>query len=157
MTASLAEMARDGALGNEGVAMWLGRRHGTEVEITNVVGLRGPGVTKRPDLLMIDAPVMNDVTDLAERVGVRLVAQIHSHGIRYGTWFSRTDHLYGVRAPWFLSLVAPNYAMDPGTPLSACGVYVFETNRGFRRMNADEVDLRIKIVERDVSFHLVGE
>ena len=123
--ASLVEMARDGAHGNEGVAMWLGHYEGDAAIITHVGVLRGRYVRKAPALLFIGSELINDLTDLAIAQGVRLIGQIHSHGPRFGTHLSETDRKFGIAVPGLLSLVAPDYALRPDTPITQCGVHVF--------------------------------
>jgi proteasome lid subunit RPN8/RPN11 len=144
--ASLQEMAHDGVRGDEGVALWLGRRGAGQAEVTHVVALRGPGVVKRPDQLTIGPALVNDVTDLAIDLGLVLVGQIHSHGELYGTDLSYADRTFGVRVPYYLSLVAPDYALRPRTRLEECGVHVFEPGRGFRRLPVAEVGRRLHLV-----------
>jgi hypothetical protein len=141
-TESLAEMGCDGMHGNEGVAMWLGRYDDTAAIVTHVGILRGPHVRKKPALLMIGSELINDLTDLAVASGVRLIGQIHSHGSRYGTHLSKTDRRYGVAVPGMLSLVAPNYAMRPGTRLDECGVHLFRPGQGWIRFTVEEVRMR---------------
>jgi proteasome lid subunit RPN8/RPN11 len=146
MAQSLREMARDGLLGSEGVALWLGRRGNGQAEVTHLVALRGPGVIKRPDQLVIQPQLVNDVTDLAVELGLVLVGQIHSHGDLYGTDLSYADRNFGIKVPYFLSLVAPGFALRPGTRMEDCGVHVFEPGSGFRRFSPSEVARRILVV-----------
>src|SRR3569833_165386 len=47
MTASIRELALVGARRCEGVALWLGHRFAGLVSVTEVVALRGPGISKR--------------------------------------------------------------------------------------------------------------
>ena len=143
---SLQEMALDGIHGNEGVTLWLGRRGDGQAEVTHLVALRGPGVTKRPDQLVIQAALINDVTDLAVELGVVLVGQIHSHGKLYGTDLSYADRTFGIAVPYFLSLVAPDYALRPHTRVEECGVHVFEPGSGFRRLARSEIAERLRLV-----------
>lgn len=91
MQTSISEMAPDGVRGCEGVALWLGRRLAGVVSITHVIGLRGPGVIKRPDHLSISAELLDDVTDVAIERGVYLVGQIHSHPAPGSTCRKRTS------------------------------------------------------------------
>lgn len=144
---SLTEMAHDGRDGNEGVALWLGRRDESAVEVTHVVALRGSDVEKAPDLLRIGSQSMNDVTDLAIAHKAMLVGQIHSHGPRYGVNLSPTDRQYGISVPGYLSLVAPDYALRPGTKIIDCGVHLFEASIGWRWLRRDEVQRRITMTE----------
>lgn len=143
---SFREMARDGIDGNEGVALWLGQRRDGHAEVTHVVALRGPGVIKRPDQLVIEAHLLNDVTDLAIELNAVLVGQIHSHGELFGTDLSYADHTFGIRVPYYLSLVAPDYALRPETRLEDCGIHLFEPGFGFRRFSTTEAGARIRIV-----------
>jgi proteasome lid subunit RPN8/RPN11 len=143
---SLQEMARDGLLGNEGVALWLGHRANGQADVRHLVTLRGSCVLKRPDQLVIRPQIVNEVTDLAIELGLVLIGQIHSHGGRYGTDLSYADRNFGIKVPYYLSLVAPDYALRPQTRLDECGVHVFEPDRGFRRLTPNEVAGRLVIV-----------
>lgn len=156
--ASLQEMATDGRLGREGVALWLGNRNDGAAQVTHVVLLRGPGVAKRHDLLQIGADLMNDVTDLAIELGVMLVGQIHSHGVLYGTDLSLTDRRYGVMVPDYLSVVAPDFALRPRTLIADCGVHIYELGRGYRRFSQREISERLDMTATQaVSVLTVGE
>lgn len=155
MQASLAEMAPDGAHDREGVALWLGRRFAGVVTVTHVIGLRGPGVIKRPDYLSISAELLDDVADVAIERGVYLVGQIHSHP---GSWvdLSEADKRYGIQAPGYLSVVAPYFARDPATPPGRCGFHVFD--RGYwRRLTPWERPWRVAIVGGAAQLILVGK
>jgi hypothetical protein len=151
-------MAQDGLLGNEGVALWLGRRGHGQVEVTRLVALRGSGVIKRPKQLVIQPQLVNEVTDLAIELSLVLVGQIHSHGALYGTDLSYSDRNFGIKVPYFLSLVAPDYALRPQTRLEECGVHLFEPDRGFRRLSRSEVGRRIVVLpDAALAFSKVGE
>jgi hypothetical protein len=148
---SLAEMARDGAQGNEGIALWLGTRESGVARVTHLVALRGPGIIKRPDQIIVHPTLLNEVTDVAITLHVSLIGQIHSHGQGYGTDLSRTDEAYGIATPYFLSLVAPDYALRPHTRLEDCGVHVFEPGQGYRRVLRSEIAERVRLVSHDVA------
>lgn len=156
--ASIAEMARDGAEGNEGVAFWLGTREGDEARVTHAVALRGLGVVRLPDHLSLPAAVLNEIADVTIALEVSLLGQIHSHGPGNGVDLSQVDHAKGIRVPWFLSVVAPDYALRPVTELGDCGVHVFEPDRGFRRLTPRELAARVTIVDDEAAaIILVGE
>jgi hypothetical protein len=142
---SLAELALDGREGNEGVALWLGRRRAGEAEVTHLVALRGAGVVKRPDLLRIEPWLLNEVADAAIELGVNLVGQIHSHG-RGWVDLSRTDRADGITVPHYLSIIAPWFGLRPETRLADCGAHVFEPSQGWRRLTAPEVEARLCVV-----------
>jgi hypothetical protein len=141
---SFAELARDGQQGNEGVALWLGRRQDGDAEVTHLVALRGPGVKKGPGLLRIDPWLLNDVTDLTMTLGVSLLGQIHSHG-RGWVDLSPTDRADGIAVPHYLSVIAPWFALRPGTGLADCGVHVFEPGAGWRRLSVRETRARLRV------------
>jgi hypothetical protein len=158
LEASIDEMAIDGRSGNEGVALWLGTRVGGVSRIQTIVVLRGSDVVKKPDLLVIGADTMNNVTDVAIERGLSLVGQIHSHGKYFGTNLSPTDHRYGVRIPHFMSVVAPEYGLRRFTGIVDCGVHVFVPERGFVRFSAQEVARRVKMTDlEDVAVITVGD
>ena len=153
---SLAEMARDGVMGNEGVAMWLGRYERNVAIISHLGVLRGRFLRKEPDLLMIGSELINDLTDLAIDNDVRLIGQIHSHGPKYGTNLSETDRRYGVAVPGMLSLVAPDYALRKGTTLVDCGVHLFLPGQGWRRFSDQEVTARLSLFDDDAASILTA-
>jgi hypothetical protein len=142
---SFTEMRADGAArGTEGIALWLGERE-DDTLITHVVLLRGPGIIREPDFVQISDALLNDVTDEAIRVGAQLVGQVHSHGPLASTNLSWIDQTGGVRVPFYLSAVAPDYAA--GRPdLARCGAHLFELSGSWRRMTAAEVAHRIVVV-----------
>jgi hypothetical protein len=142
---SLEEMAIDGAVGREGVTMWLGSYERETASITHVAVLRGPGVRKAPKFLQISSDLVNDLTDVAIERGLTLIGQIHSHGAYFGTDLSPTDRLNGISVPGYLSVVAPDYAMRPATTISECGVHIFEQRTGWRRFSPPEITQRIRM------------
>jgi hypothetical protein len=142
---SLMEMASDGTHGNEGIVLWLGRDNGAIAEITHLVKLRGPLITKLPDHIHIESALFNDIADRAIEYGVRIVGQIHSHGPGYSVDLSPTDRVYGLQTPYYLSLVAPDYALSDSTIID-CGVHVFRPGIGYVRLNDAEVLQRVEIV-----------
>jgi len=155
---SMEEMAVDGRAGDEGVALWMGRRRDGEASISHVVGLRGPGVHKGPAFLEIDPWLFNEVADLAIAHEVSLVGQIHSHGVGWSTDLSRIDRTGGLLVPYYLSVVAPDYALRPETRIHDCGVHVFEPGLGYRRLSSEEVARRVKVVPSGAaSFLTVGQ
>jgi hypothetical protein len=129
---SFTEMARDGIHGCEGIAMWLGRHEGDTAIITHVVRLRGPGIQKSPDRLLISADLVNDLTDVAIENKLTLIGQIHSHSA-----FCGTD----------LSAVAPDFALRAGTTIEECGIHVFIPGQRWQRLSPQDVRQRISVVD----------
>lgn len=141
---SVAEMRGDGADGNEGIALWLGRREEVAT-VTQLALLRGPGILRLPFELTISAALIDLVTEYAVDEGLTLVGQIHSHGPLAGVDLSPTDRRHGFVVPDFLSLVAPNFAMDSNLLLQECGIHVYENAQGWRRLPAGEAQARVRV------------
>jgi len=154
---SLAEMARDGAIGVEGVAMWLGHNDGTNAVIDHFAVLRGEGVRKGPALLLISSSLINELTDVAIENDGRLIGQIHAHGPGYGTDLSETDRRYGLAAPGMLSIVAPDYALRTQTGLEDCGVHLFRPGTGWIRLDGGQIARRFQFIEDDFKSPLIVE
>lgn len=154
---SLAEMAIDGGAGNEGIVLWLGRDRGDIAEITHLVRLRGPLIEKCPDFINIHPSLLNDVADLTIAHSVRLVGQVHSHGHGYGIDLSPTDREFGIRAPQYLSLVAPDYA-DTTVQVHSWGVHVYVEGFGYSRMSLEEASRCLEVIAGvAVSWLTVGD
>ena len=150
-------MAQDGRWGNEGISLWLGTKHRGEAHLSHLVFPRGSGVRKSPLNIQIAPELMREVHEQAEAVGRILVGQIHSHGRKYGVDLSPTDHAYGVRVPYFLSVVCPDYAQTDSTTIADCGVHIFLPNVGFTRLTHRQVAKQIVIIfESDVEILMVG-
>jgi len=151
-------MALDGAAGNEGIALWLGKRKDGEADITHVALLRGPEVEKHPAQIRLGADLLNDLTDLTIELGVVLLGQIHSHGPGWSLDLSPTDRTYGPAVPWYLSVVAPDYALNAETRFQDCAVHVFEPGIGYRRLGGQEAGERLQLVPGGaVDLVTVGE
>jgi hypothetical protein len=143
---SIGEMAIDGRRGCEGIAMWLGHFQDDTAIVTHIALLRGPGIQKMPYQIVISADLVNDLTDVAIDLNVVLVGQIHSHGPLHGTHLSETDKRYGICSPGYLSVVAPNYAMDLTTEIDQLGFHIFEDG-GWRRLSSSAARNRVVIPE----------
>lgn len=142
------ELAADGALDREGIALWAGTAQGSDVRVTHVLLLRGPGVVRKEGYIGIAPDLLNQVTDALSEIDgdVYLVGQIHGHPPRVSTDLSDVDIAYGIRAPNYLSVVAPNYGMSPVPRLEECGVHVFTPSVGWRRLLPSEVASRVSVV-----------
>jgi proteasome lid subunit RPN8/RPN11 len=141
-------MRPHGALGNEGLALWLGRAEGTRVDVEHVVEVWGVGFQTSPLFMSLSMRAMASLTDLAEYVGAYLVGQIHSHP-RTFVDLSELDESHGIRIPNYLSLVCPYYAQRDST-IGECGVHVFE-DRAYRRLEPVEAENRITVTTSRVN------
>jgi proteasome lid subunit RPN8/RPN11 len=145
---SFAEMSRDGASGNEGIALWLGDRRDDRLAIvTHIVFLRGLGIRRSPDNITIEPVLLREVHHAARKEGTVLLGQIHSHGPGYGISLSPVDQRCGIAVPDFLSIVAPNYAQDGFRTLIECGVHIFDREtRHYRRISGTAVVSSLQVV-----------
>jgi len=141
---SLDEMALDGSHSHEGIVLWLGKDTGDVAEVTHLIRLRGPLVEKQAQFINIHPALFNDVADLAIAHGVRLVGQVHSHGPECGVDLSWTDRAHGIQVPFYLSLVAPEYAQTRAH-LHDWGVHVYTSEAGYVRLGHDEARRRLQI------------
>jgi hypothetical protein len=142
LDASISIMKPHGEQGNEGLALWLGTIDDEERAIvSHVVALHGSGFATSPLHMRLSLRAMAALTEMADRLGVYLLGQIHSHPGSF-TELSEVDKECGMRTNDFLSVVCPHYAQRTDTTLDDCGIHVFE-NGGFRRLNAIEVTRRL--------------
>jgi hypothetical protein len=134
---SLAEMCLDGRNGDEGICLWLGVRNEQEctATISHLVRLRGSGIRKSPGNIQIEPRVMREVHHAAQELRLILVGQIHSHGRSYGVNLSYVDIKYGVSVPYYLSVVAPDYAMTAKTQWKDCGTHIYFPGTGYKRVS----------------------
>lgn len=142
---SIEIMQPNGARGIEGLALWFGVGDEREVQFTHVVEIFGPGFTAAPLFMRLSLRAMAALTEFAERQGVFLAGQIHSHPGTF-TELSELDQAHGIRVPHYLSVVCPYYAQTTLDSLLPCGVHTFEGDR-YRRMEADEIHRRIVVRE----------
>ena len=150
----LRSSAVDGRKGNEGIILWLGRREEKTAFITHLALLRGRGITKKPDYLSVSPALVNEVTESARSLEVKIVGQAHSHGRLYSTNLSPIDKTGGFQAPFFLSIVVPEYGLRKSTAIANCGVHVYELPNGYRRLQTDEITSSLKVQLR-LSFSTI--
>lgn len=149
LDASIKIMQPSGRLGNEGLALWLGREeHGDVARVTHVLDVRGAGVRAGPLQLQISERAMARITDAAADLETFLVGQIHSHPGDF-IELSDVDQIYGIRIEGYLSMVCPHYAQMPNTQWHQCGFHVFEGAQ-FRQMAQKEVTARVRFDDAEL-------
>jgi hypothetical protein len=142
LPASIEFMRPLGAQGSEGLALWFGTMDAQHIAtVSHVVRPHGPGFLTSPLYLRLSMRAIGQLTDFADRSGLFLVGQIHSHP---GTFvdLSDIDIRQGFRVQNFLSVVCPHYAQYPSTSWGECGVHVFDEGR-YRRLAPSEVASRV--------------
>lgn len=148
LDASVEVMRPHGRLGNEGLALWLGKSEGTRAIVTHMVSLRGDGFQTSPLQLRLSWTAMSRLTDLADERGCYLVGQIHSHPGDFID-LSEVDERYGVRFQNYLSVVCPDYAQHKVSGFDECGVHLFNDGR-YRRLSTEETKRRINVTRSNV-------
>ena len=149
LDASVEVMRPAGRLGNEGLALWLGRVDGRRATVTHVVSLQGPGFLSAPQQLRLSWRTMARLTELTGDLDTYLVGQIHSHPKNFID-LSDVDKVYGIRCQDYLSVVCPDYAQRNVNHLRECGVHLFDDGN-YRRLSVTEVCLRIEETRRLVT------
>ena len=141
LTQSVQIMRPNGALGNEGLALWFGTADESVTTVSHVVEVYGQGFKTSPLHMSLSYGAMSKLTDLAETLNCCLVGQIHSHPERFLD-LSLLDRQQGIRVPDYLSVVCPHYAQSDVSKFAECGVHVFE-KVDYRRLTAAEIASRI--------------
>lgn len=149
LNASVQVMRPQGRLGNEGLGLWLGKEDGNRATITHLVSPRGLGFRTSPQQLRLSWNAMSKLSDVADKHGVYLVGQIHSHPGRFID-LSDVDEKYGIRCQGYLSVICPHYAQRPVSGIHKCGVHVFDDGR-YRRLGADEINRRIELTQSSLT------
>ena len=143
---SLDEMALDGAKGTEGIVLWLGKDNDDIAEITHLIRLRGSLVVKRKEYINIHSALLNDVADIAIERGLRLLGQVYSHPPGYSVDLSPTDRMYGIQVPFYLSLVAPDFARTR-VPVQNWGVHIYTAEAGYLRVDQEQTRHCLQITD----------
>ena len=134
---SLKEILQQNAATGLGIVLWLGKDRGDIADITHLIRLRGPLVVKRKEYINIHSALLNDVADIAIEHGLRLVGQVHSHPPGYAVDLSPTDRMYGIQVPYFLSLVAPDFA-HMRVPVHNWGVHIYTSEAGYVHVGQED-------------------
>lgn len=142
---SLDEMALDGAKGTEGIVFWLGKDNDDIADVTHLIRLRGPQAVKRKEYINIHSALLNDVADIAIEHGLRLLGQVHSHPA-YSVDLSPTDRMYGIQVPFYLSLVAPDFALTR-VPVHDWGVHIYTAEAGYVRVDQETTRRCLQITD----------
>ena len=138
-------LQRSGTLAeaHEGVAYWAGRRFGADSIVTTCIA---PAATTTCGSFETSSYTNARVVAYLAGVDLELLGQVHSHPS------SSVGHSHGdderTLMPYegFLSIVVPHYGRRGLTPLTGCGVHVFENGR-FRRMGRTEVESRFRLLD----------
>ena len=128
---------------HEGVAYWAGRRSGPLCFVTTVIA-PAAGTTRGSFDTSIQANAK--VVMYLASVGLELIGQVHSHPGSFVGHSKGDDARALMPYEGFLSIIAPNYAKNGMSPLTICGVHVFEKGQ-FRQMKANEIENNFRITD----------
>lgn len=117
----LREIRRHGLADREtGVLLLTGQ---SDMDVLAVAVAGTTGIVRGPGLFTVSAVAYDRLFTFAEERSYRTRAMIHSHPEE--AFLSRTDSLYSLRVPGFVSAVVPTYAAPPADP-AAWGWWRFD-------------------------------
>ena len=143
LTASVLRQSRFEGQAHEGVVYWAGRRTGHQYFITTCIA---PNASTTVGSFDTTAATNAKVVMYLANVELQLLGQVHSHP-GYSVGHSAGDDK-GALMPYdgFLSIVVPYYGKNGMSPLTTCGVHIYENSR-FQRMSNVEVQACFQITE----------
>ena len=128
---------------HEGVAYWAGRWFSVGSIITTCIA---PAAKTTSNSFETSSYTNARAVAYLAGADLELLGQVHSHPA------SSVGHSHGdderALMPYegFLSIVVPHYGQHGMTPLTGCGVHVFESGR-FRRMGGTEVESSFRLID----------
>ncbi|GGN64825.1 hypothetical protein GCM10012285_67180 [Streptomyces kronopolitis] len=110
----LEEIRRHGLADLETGALLLTGQSDMHVLVVAVAG--AAGIVRGPGLFAVSAVAYDQLFTFAEERSYRARAMVHSHPEE--AFLSRTDRVYSLRVPGFVSAVVPTYTAPPANPAS---------------------------------------
>lgn len=148
-TVGLLRKFRDQKEYHEGILYWAGVETPTQWWILSCIR---PDAVTTPGSYRTSAVANSDVILAANRHGLHILAQVHSHP---GGWVGHSggDH-QGAFMPFegSLSVIVPEYGVHGMIPLERCGVHRFEQGQ-FRRLSNAETTELFRIVPLELSVN----
>ncbi len=127
---------------HEGVLYWAGRDLGLEWLVTTCIA---PSAVTGPGSFRVSAEANARVVMLLNKLGLVLLAQVHSHP---GTLIAHSEgDDRGAFMPFegMVSIVVPNYGRLDPWPLTKCGVHR-AVDGAFRQLSAIEIDQTFRVL-----------
>ena len=128
---------------HEGVAYWAGRRFGADLIVTTCIA---PAATTTCGSFETSSYTNARVVAYLAGAELELLGQVHSHPGSSVGHSAGDDERALMPYEGFLSIVVPHYGRCGMTPLTGCGVHIFE-NGHFRRMGGTEVEARFRLLD----------
>lgn len=133
---------------HEGVVYWGGVESPGGSVVTTALS---PRAATTWGSFQTDVDANFEVVGALSRMGLTLVAQVHSHP---GSW---VDHSEGddagalVRFEGYWSVVVPQYAKHGMQPLGMCGVHLFQGG-AFCRLSSDALEGRVHLLPAGIDL-----
>ena len=128
---------------HEGAAYWAGRRFSAGLVVTTCIA---PATTTTCGSFETSSYTNARVVAYLASADLELLAQVHSHPESFVGHSHGDDERALMPYEGFLSIVVPHFGRRGMTPLTGCGVHVFESGH-FRRMGETEVESRFRLVD----------
>lgn len=135
-----------GSNGNEGMILWIGKRHGRNFFVSDLVVPNQRGV-QTPDgvCVVVDGPELHRINLDLYRTGRQLIGQLHSHPTH--AYHSDMDDEFAIaRRIGALSLVIPDFARRPFS-LDECAVYRLDAAGHWKDICGAQARQLIRIVD----------
>ncbi len=114
---------------HEGLIYWLGRRIGNDsLVLSSVV----PDCEHSPQRVMTSEKIIGKTMKLARKLGLAIIAQVHSHPGADTRHSEGDDKLVLMPFNGMFSLVIGNYGMGGITPNNGLGLHQFQNSQWFQ-------------------------
>lgn len=131
----------------ETVVLWFGRVTVAEAVILTVVR---PKQRRTAGSFEIDSRSNADIAVASCDLGLRLIAQVHTHPGNYVGHSPGDDDGVPFVFHGLYSIVVPNYCRDGMLPLNRCGVHIYQGE--FRQLTKQQTDTTFRIVPHALDF-----
>ena len=128
---------------HEGVVYWAGRRFSACAIVTTCIA---PMAKTTFNSFETSSYTNARVVAYLAGADLELLGQVHSHPASFVDHSRGDETLALMPYEGFLSIVVPHYGREGMTPLTGCGIHIFESGR-FRRMDGAEVESRFRLID----------
>ncbi len=128
---------------HEGIVYWAGRSSQQHLIVSTALT---PQAQTTPESVNIGIIENAQVVAEINRLGLQIIAQVHSHPFQCGEGHSEGDsHMIFMPFEGLLSIVVKDFALDGLFPITRTGVHIFH-NGQFVRLSSQQVETHFKVV-----------